>query len=71
MLTMAVLLLATVAVMGLLTSIQAKAKAREDAEFEVRRRLRDAARRKALRDQGEDPDKNRPRSRRIRKKRKR
>lgn len=71
MLTMALLLLATVSVMGLVKGIQAKAKAREDAEFAVRRKLREAERRKILREQGEDPDKGRPRSRRIRNKRNR
>lgn len=71
MLTMAVLLLMAVSVMGIVNRIQAKAKARENAEYELRRRAREVKRRKALREQGKDPDEGRPKSRRIRKKRKR
>jgi len=69
MLTGFVLLLIVISVMGLITRAQDKAREREAEEARLRKRLREAERRKALREQGEDPDKGRPRSRRIRKKR--
>lgn len=69
MLTAFLFLLIAISVMGIITRLQDKAKAREEAEAKIRRKLRDAERRKALREQGEDPDKGRPRSRRIRNKR--
>lgn len=69
MLTGFVLLLIVISAMGLLTRAQDKARAREAEEARLRKRLREAERRQALKEQGEDPDKGRPRSRRIRKKR--
>ena len=69
MLTAFLFLLITISVMGIITRLQDKAKAREEAEAAIRKKLRDAKRRKLLREQGEDPDKGRPRSRRIRNKR--
>ena len=71
MLTMLLLLLTLASVRGIINRFQAKAKARDSAESELRRRAREVKRRQALREQGKDPDEGRPKSRRIRKKRKR
>lgn len=70
MLTALVLLLIIVSLIGFITRAQMKQEEREDAASNIRRRLREVERRKALRDEGHDPDKARPKSRRIRKKRK-
>ena len=71
MLIALVLLLISVSLIGFVTRAQMKREGREDAASDIRRRLREVQRRKALREQGQDPDKARPKSRRVRKKRRR